>query len=1042
MNPYGPMKKWGREFRPARMVACLALLWVTIAAGPAQILREVHSFSGVDGNGPSGGLVALGSTLYGVTSWGGSNDKGTVFKVNTDGSGFAVLKHFTGADGQRPIAGLAVSGTTLFGTTYSGGTNGTVTDRYGTIFRLSMDGSQFSVLRHFAGTDGSHPRTGLVASGPTLYGTALGAGGYGLVFKMNLDGTGYAAIKQFTHSEGGFPSRLVLSGSRLYGTASRCVFALNTDGSGFAILKAFAGGSDGDTPSGGFVLAGSTLYGTTTKSVFKINTDGGGFRTIHRSGGNPELTWADFDGLTWYGPMLYGTIGGWNIVDETTYVPVNSVLRLNPDGSDSSLISIFTEDTGWGPRGDLTAVDTALYGTIISGGASKAGSVVALTPASVPDISIFPQTLTIEEGGTAEFTAFAAGAALNPSAYQWFFNSTNALPGAEQSFLRLSDLQVSQSGSYSVVISNAAVVRTSVPPASLSVVPLGSTPVATCTEGALRAALAGSNAVTFSCDGVIRLSGTLNITKDTVIEGSGRRVTISGDDAVRVFKVHSNASLTLSDLSVADGLSPEGGGIYNEGNLTILGVTLTGNNKRADYFSSSGGAIHTRFGTLNATNSTFAGNMASAGGGIFSDGTSANLHSCSFRSNTAVGVGGGALFFTTNGGGAALRQCSFSANSAFGNEGGGAVHNGALLRAVNCSLVENSAFGMTGADTVVERAEGNPGGPGRGGAVCNLGSSVIEKSLFAGNLADGGLGGRGGPGISFPIDTEWTRGGPGGRGGDGLGGALFAGGMTRLANCTFACNQAVCGRGGEGGPGGVYIDWGTGEWMVGFTGASGDGGYAVGAVSDSGALLALTNCTIASNLSSLAPLASGSAGIPLSAVQTSGGTLVNTLLAANSPSNAVGLITDLGHNLSSDASCAFTSTGSLNNTDPLLGPLADNGGPTLTMALLPGSPAIDAGDTIAAPPVDQRGVPRTFGQAADIGAFEYWLTAKARLSPSDGGLDVLALGIPGQTCCLLISPDLTTWTPTATNQIGPNGTALFHEETTGPSLRFYRLMLQ
>ena len=99
------------------------------------------------------------------------------------------------------------------------------------------------------------------------------------------------------------------------------------------------------------------------------------------------------------------------------------------------------------------------------------------------------------------------------------------------------------------------------------------------------------------------------------------------------------------------------------------------------------------------------------------------------------------------------------------------------------------------------------------------------------------------------------------------------------------------------------------------------------------------------------------------ALQTANGVLVNCLLDGNSPTNSTGSIADAGHNLSSDASCAFTNLGSLNNTDPKLGPLADNGGPTLTMALLPGSPAIDAGDTSLAPATDQRGFPRPAGLA-------------------------------------------------------------------------------
>ncbi|HVV71859.1 MAG TPA: immunoglobulin domain-containing protein, partial [Verrucomicrobiae bacterium] len=99
--------------------------------------------------------------------------------------------------------------------------------------------------------------------------------------------------------------------------------------------------------------------------------------------------------------------------------------------------------------------------------------------------------------------------------------------------------------------------------------------------------------------------------------------------------------------------------------------------------------------------------------------------------------------------------------------------------------------------------------------------------------------------------------------------------------------------------------------------------------------------------------------------------MLNSLLAENTPANAGGIIVDTGHNLSSDPSCAFTNINSFNNTVALLGLLTDNGGPTLSIALLAGSPAIDAADTHGAPPLDQRGFPRPIGQGADIGAYEY-----------------------------------------------------------------------
>ncbi len=108
-------------------------------------------------------------------------------------------------------------------------------------------------------------------------------------------------------------------------------------------------------------------------------------------------------------------------------------------------------------------------------------------------------------------------------------------------------------------------------------------------------------------------------------------------------------------------------------------------------------------------------------------------------------------------------------------------------------------------------------------------------------------------------------------------------------------------------------------------------------------------------------------------------TLSNNIIAGNvggdcslsSPS----LVT--GHNLDSDNSCGFTGPGDLPGTNPLLGPLANNGGPTDTYALLTGSPALDAGNNSTCPATDQRGVTRPQGPACDIGAFE------AVVSPQD-----------------------------------------------------------
>jgi hypothetical protein len=142
-----------------------------------------------------------------------------------------------------------------------------------------------------------------------------------------------------------------------------------------------------------------------------------------------------------------------------------------------------------------------------------------------------------------------------------------------------------------------------------------------------------------------------------------------------------------------------------------------------------------------------------------------------------------------------------------------------------------------------------------------------------------------------------------------------------------------------------------------------------GGISSFGATLAINNSTLSGN-----------------SAQTGGGidgtvTLQNSVVA-NSPSggNCHGTMTSNGYNLSSDASCNFSGPGDMNNINPMLGPLQNNGGPTQTMALLAGSPAIDAGNPSGCTDnlghllkTDQRGDPRPNIEdtgGCDMGAYE------------------------------------------------------------------------
>jgi len=189
-------------------------------------------------------LILSGNTLYGTANSGGSAGYGTVFAVNTDGTGFTNLHSFTApsgsggfsgtnGDGAYPWSGLILSGNTLYGTASSGGNPG-----FGTVFALNTNGTGFTVLHNFTYNDGGHPHTGLILSGNTLYGTAYSGGlsGYGTVFAVNTDGTGFTDLHSFTYNDGANPyAGVILSGNTLYGAAyngglsNGTVFALSTN---------------------------------------------------------------------------------------------------------------------------------------------------------------------------------------------------------------------------------------------------------------------------------------------------------------------------------------------------------------------------------------------------------------------------------------------------------------------------------------------------------------------------------------------------------------------------------------------------------------------------------------------------------------------------------------------------------------------------------------------------------------------------------------------------------------------------------------------
>ncbi len=224
----------------------------------------------------------------------------------------------------------------------------------------------------------------------------------------------------------------------------------------------------------------------------------------------------------------------------------------------------------------------------------------------------------------------------------------------------------------------------------------------------ITAAPAGDT-VTFSCSGTIILNTTLTLDKNLTIDGSGQMVTISGGNLVRVFDVNSGVTVTLDNLTLADGWvsGDSGGGIDNQGNLTITNSTISGNTANT---GDGGGIVNNGSGILTVANSTFSGNTADNGGGLMNIGT-ATVTNSTFSGNTA------------NGGGINNSGTLHYANTIIANStGGDCVNSGTIGTNLN-NLVEDGSC-----------AAGLSGDPNLG-VLANNGGSAQTFALLTGSTA-------------------------------------------------------------------------------------------------------------------------------------------------------------------------------------------------------------------------------------------------------------------------------------------------------------------
>jgi hypothetical protein len=470
-------------------------------------------------------------------------------------------------------------------------------------------------------------------------------------------------------------------------------------------------------------------------------------------------------------------------------------------------------------------------------------------------------------------------------------------------------------------------------------------------------------------------TGDLDLTDSVSIVGLGAASTIiDGNLTDRVFDIRSNSvSASLSGMTVRNGFAAtsvfeQGGGIRSLGNLSINQSVITGNTARGgaspapnDQFAGTGngGGIYTNGGTLAVSNSTISGNLALGWDNSLSRANSTTSGGAAYGGGIAISYG---TLMISNSRITGNRAIGGQATNAAGNAGGGFADGGAIsieygslgtvIELADSLIADNQAIG--GAATALNIAGG--GNAAGGGLSLDTlhGTSRVDRSAIVGNSAIGGSasaaragGGNalGGGLEHFSTDplvvTDSTVSGNYANGGNATsptasasGGTAKGGGLTSYAgtitNCTIAFNGAV-GGGGNGS-----------------SGTASGGGFWQGSNSST----SFRSTIIAKNTSS---------GTSPDVFSTN---LDPPSLGSNLIGNGSGAL-GFGNGIRGDQ--VGTAAAPI---DPLLGPLAFNGGPTPTHALLSGSPAIDRGSNAAGLTSDQRGFARTVGGGTDVGAFE------------------------------------------------------------------------
>ncbi len=308
--------------------------------------------------------------LYGTVASGGMYNAGALFKVKKDGTGYTMLYAFDGTNANNPSGHLVLTGGYLYGTTRAGGDS-----NLGSIFKVKTDGTDFHSLYSFTIDSGNTPQSGLILGADgRLYGVTQegGAMQQGALFSIKTDGTDFTSLHTFDVAEHAlaYGGLYQANDNALYGMAATreepskgFIYSIDPDGSNYRTVYAF--GIEANPHGTLTQLADGYLYGITSKFIFRIKPDGTGFTNLKTFNGAAGLTGVGKLVLAADG-YLYGVTAEGGVLNEGV------VFKLKPDGTGYASVSDFTT-SGQGPTGNVLLSGTTLYGMTSRGGAGFNG---------------------------------------------------------------------------------------------------------------------------------------------------------------------------------------------------------------------------------------------------------------------------------------------------------------------------------------------------------------------------------------------------------------------------------------------------------------------------------------------------------------------------------------------------------------------------------------------------------------------------------------------------------------------------------------------